>query len=1263
MTCNNITERKESFMDLNLPIAGRRCDKEDVVDVTENEDDDKGSKEKKAKKGTVNDAFGKHADSDVQFCLDRYMKPELLDGDNQYFCEKCNSKQDAERVTKLTQLPPVLNVQLSRYVFDRVQFVKRKLGDSVLLPTVLKVNSAEDLSGQKSYVLCGVMRHLGTSAHSGHYIAEAMDWSTGLWYEFNDETVKVLPDGPSCSYVPHFVKNDPIAGNRVSQGSKALFHGSQEAYESSVSGSLDAYNMYYVDEDYLSRKALETIAKRQKVSAVSSEDNAAKRGVLLDVITEKENKHSVLYDCEAGLDNKLRSNDPMVCAEAALCSHGCLLPSAAIKGKMLRKPVYESYVALLTGERELLRGTCPTSVVGKEMQASKNIICKMCSESRKGILSQKIELVQNMVELYDALRNDDNFSKKEDPSFYVVPKTWVTSFKRVFLEVMKPLMTFDEGGLLDSSNDGRKAINAGIDEVNLSRLLGIPSKSGSADTKQGKHCVENILDPKLTCRSVRNTLGSHGNRTAFRKNLIRFVPPEIWKLVKTIYPEAIEHKALDDNVEGISGRPYADFAGCPLCEQEKESAKQFRADIKRWTEETRANPALKKLLDTNRVDTRQIQSHNFNGAESGCRLVHRDDILNFRSAVTRIAKTTGDDIKASIEKIAFPPFHSVVYEFERESAGILLSSLKSLICGVHRKVIQSAIFQPAANEAEKSGQLSKCIAVLSDEEYAAYVSSLTDLLSILSDEIVAGRSSENRDPQAHTLLEDIEKHLMVYHPAIRMAADHSDDEESIRITLVSSDSGDSKIFVLSPPGICDCETCEKEFAPLLEMQKVEETNIESVSDSDGEGKPKSKKSLKDTGALGASANPIVLDSDTEDGGKTQQLRVFEFSGRAELSEAQSRLREAAGLSVAPALAPNELWGQAPRRSTRKRKAIFPIGCILKETTVKAGLHHNLAALRLFLYQSFEFRLQWKLFAALVSSDGDQPPTVLELSYSSNEESLQDILDKLKENAGVTECVPDDENELLLLYQENENDSNAIEASLMDALFEKSNAGGEKKEKGNRKRNRASERGFRGTLLQSSSSAVAASESEPKVSQKEDSPGGEGMNKASISDNDDDSVKSAPKSSIGDYSSDTELWLADRGEAIGKAMMEDCDESLDPSSLMTAIEWAIANSPRDSDATIRDSAYAKYFDIKENGRVTFDLSDDVGVELDNAKVTRMAEKLGKSDLHDCTSQFLLRKSAEKAIEKNPNESEEVQLDAALVELLSGITNTAAYAQLL
>lgn len=209
--------------------------------------------------------------------------------------------------------------------------------------------------------------------------------------------------------------------------------------------------------------------------------------------------------CEAGLDNKLRSNDPMVCAEAALCSHGCLLPSAAIKGKMLRKPVYESYVALLTGERELLRGTCPTSVVGKEMQASKNIICKMCSESRKGILSQKIELVQNMVELYDALRNDDNFSKKEDPSFYVVPKTWVTSFKRVFLEVMKPLMTFDEGGLLDSSNDGRKAINAGIDEVNLSRLLGIPSKSGSADTKQGKHCVENILDPKvgskITCKS------------------------------------------------------------------------------------------------------------------------------------------------------------------------------------------------------------------------------------------------------------------------------------------------------------------------------------------------------------------------------------------------------------------------------------------------------------------------------------------------------------------------------------------------------------------------------------------------------------------------------------------------------------------------------------------------------------------------------------------------------------------------------------------
>jgi ubiquitin carboxyl-terminal hydrolase 48 len=183
MTCGNSSERSEGFMDLNLPIIKR-------------------PKETKTSTSTIKEAFakGKGVDTDVQYCLDQYTCAELLEGDNQYFCSTCKCKQDAKRVMKLTELPPVLNVQLSRYVFDRTQYVKKKLTDKVLLPTTLYV---EKSGGSKiKYLLCAVMRHQGTSAYRGHYVAETMNWMTGQWFEFNDETVKLLPEGPLCSYDP-----------------------------------------------------------------------------------------------------------------------------------------------------------------------------------------------------------------------------------------------------------------------------------------------------------------------------------------------------------------------------------------------------------------------------------------------------------------------------------------------------------------------------------------------------------------------------------------------------------------------------------------------------------------------------------------------------------------------------------------------------------------------------------------------------------------------------------------------------------------------------------------------------------------------------------------------------------------------------------------------------------------------------------------------------------------------------------------------------
>ena len=68
-------------------------------------------------------------------------------------------------------------------------------------------------------------------------LADVMDWSTGVWFEFNDEDVVVLKDGP-------------VAGFHVDQ-----MHGTIQSNNDKpqkINGSADAYNLFYVEKDYLS---------------------------------------------------------------------------------------------------------------------------------------------------------------------------------------------------------------------------------------------------------------------------------------------------------------------------------------------------------------------------------------------------------------------------------------------------------------------------------------------------------------------------------------------------------------------------------------------------------------------------------------------------------------------------------------------------------------------------------------------------------------------------------------------------------------------------------------------------------------------------------------------------------------------------------------------------------------------------------------------------------------------------------------------------
>lgn len=93
----------------------------------------------------------------VTECIEHYLEPEILDGDNQYFCDSVSRKVDAIKGLKFGRLPQLMSVQLKRFVFDFSgdAIVHKKINDKVTFPLILDMNkyvSMGKATGEKSGV-------------------------------------------------------------------------------------------------------------------------------------------------------------------------------------------------------------------------------------------------------------------------------------------------------------------------------------------------------------------------------------------------------------------------------------------------------------------------------------------------------------------------------------------------------------------------------------------------------------------------------------------------------------------------------------------------------------------------------------------------------------------------------------------------------------------------------------------------------------------------------------------------------------------------------------------------------------------------------------------------------------------------------------------------------------------------------------------------------------------------------------------------------
>ncbi|NXY73435.1 UBP38 hydrolase, partial [Glareola pratincola] len=142
--------------------------------------------------------------------LNYFLAPEILSGDNKYYCEKCASLQNAEKTMQIIEEPEYLILTLLRFSYDPKCHIRRKILDNVSLPLVLELpvkrpaSSLAVVSGGWSvgveisdigenlakklkpsgadevtcpqlvpYMLSSVVVHSGVSSESGHYYSYA----------------------------------------------------------------------------------------------------------------------------------------------------------------------------------------------------------------------------------------------------------------------------------------------------------------------------------------------------------------------------------------------------------------------------------------------------------------------------------------------------------------------------------------------------------------------------------------------------------------------------------------------------------------------------------------------------------------------------------------------------------------------------------------------------------------------------------------------------------------------------------------------------------------------------------------------------------------------------------------------------------------------------------------------------------------------------------------------------------------------------------
>lgn len=125
-------------------------------------------------------------------CLDLYVKPEIMEGENAWFNEKTGKKEDIKKQIRFWSFPQIVIITLNRFTPDGTT----KINKNITFP-LDELDLSKYVCGYKpltyKYELYGICNHIG-SVLGGHYTAFVKNIEN-KWLHYNDRVVEIV-DNP-----------------------------------------------------------------------------------------------------------------------------------------------------------------------------------------------------------------------------------------------------------------------------------------------------------------------------------------------------------------------------------------------------------------------------------------------------------------------------------------------------------------------------------------------------------------------------------------------------------------------------------------------------------------------------------------------------------------------------------------------------------------------------------------------------------------------------------------------------------------------------------------------------------------------------------------------------------------------------------------------------------------------------------------------------------------------------------------------------------